>query len=118
MNDIAVRYDKDIILVETAYAFTADDNDNYENIIRTEEQPGYPFTPEGQAKMLADIMNIIRAIPNGHGLGIMWWDATWTAVKGNGWDPSQPSSGNNWENQALFDFDGKVLPAMNEYLNP
>jgi arabinogalactan endo-1,4-beta-galactosidase len=118
LNDVAIRYDKDIVLVETAYAFTADDNDNYENVIRTEEQPGYPFTPEGQAKVLADIMNVVRAIPNGRGLGIMWWDATWTAVPGNGWDPTDPSAGNNWENQALFDFDNRALPAMSLFNKP
>jgi arabinogalactan endo-1,4-beta-galactosidase len=118
LNDIALRYDKDIVVVETAYAFTPDDNDNYENIINVQERPGYPFTPEGQAKMLADIMTITRAIPNGHGLGVMWWDATWTAVPGNGWDPAKPSSGNNWENQALFDFQSRSLPAMNLFNRP
>ena len=43
---------------------------------------GYPATPDGQEKMLADIMTIVRAIPNGRGLGVFWWDATWTAVQG------------------------------------
>ena len=118
MNNIAVRYNKDIIVVETAYAFTADDKDNYENIITVQERPGYPFTPEGQAKIFGDIMTIIRAIPNGHGLGIMWWDATWTAVEGNGWDPARPSTGNNWENQALFDFKNRALPAMSLFNKP
>lgn len=112
LDDIALRYDKGIVVVETAYAFTPDDYDNYENIIHFQEQPGYPFTPEGQTKILADIMTIVRAIPNGRGLGIMWWDATWTAVPGNGWDPANPSSGNNWENQALFDFQNRPLPAL------
>jgi len=118
LNDIAVRYNKDIIVVETAYAFTADDNDNYENIIRFEEQPGYPFTPKGQERMLADIMTIVRAVPNGRGLGIMWWDATWTAVPGNGWEPARPASGNNWENQVLFDFKNRALPAMSLFNQP
>ncbi len=118
LNDVAIRYNKDILLVETAYAFTADDNDNYENIIIAQEQPGYPFTPEGQAKMLADIMNIVCSIPNGRGLGVMWWDATWTAVPGNGWNPGEPTSGNNWENQALFDYNNRALPAMNLFNQP
>jgi len=118
LNDIALRYDKDIIVVETAYAFTPDDNDNYENIIHSQEQPGYPFTPAGQARMLADVMTVTRAIPNGHGLGVMWWDATWTAVPGNGWDPFHPTSGNNWENQALFDYDNRALPAMKLFNQP
>lgn len=112
LDDIARRYDKGIVVVETAYAFTPDDHDHYENVIVAQACPGYPFTPEGQARMLADIMTIVRAVPNGRGLGVMWWDATWTAVPGNGWDPAQPLSGNNWENQALFDFASRPLPAL------
>jgi len=118
LNDIALRYNKEILLVETAYAFTPEDNDNYENIITSQEQPGYPFTPEGQAQILSDLMNVIRAIPNGRGLGVMWWDATWIAVKGNGWDPADPTSGNNWENQALFDYNHRALPAMKLFNEP
>ena len=118
LNDIALRYDKDIVIVETAYAFTPEENDFHENIIRFQDRPGYPFTPEGQAKMLADIMTITRAVPNGRGLGIMWWDATWTAVAGNGWDPARTSSGNGWENQALFDYENRPLPAMNLFATP
>ena len=118
LNDIAMRYDKDIVVVETAYAFTSDNGDNYENIITSQKKPGYPFSPEDQAQMLADTMTIVRAIPNGHGLGIVWWDATWTAVKGNGWDPAHASSGNGWENQALFDYENRALPAMNLFNQP
>jgi arabinogalactan endo-1,4-beta-galactosidase len=62
--------------------------------------------------MLADVMNIVRAASNGRGLGVMWWDATWTSVPGNGWDPFDPASRNNWENQAPFDFRDRALPAM------
>jgi len=116
LNDITARYDKDVIVVETAYAFTLDDDDGWENIIDLESEltAGYPATPEGQAAMLRDVMSIVRAVPNGHGLGVMYWDATWTGVPGNGWDPADPSSGNAWENQALFGFDDRALPAMNE----
>jgi len=118
LDDIALRYNKDIVVVETSYAFTPDNSDYYENIITTQETQGYPFTPEGQAKMLADIMTVVRKVPNGHGLGIMWWDATWTAVPGNGWDPANPSSGNEWENQALFDYENHALPAMDLFRMP
>jgi arabinogalactan endo-1,4-beta-galactosidase len=54
--------------------------------------------------VLEDVMTIVRAVPNGRGLGVMWWDATWTNVPGNGWDPFEPTSVNNWGNQALFDY--------------
>ena len=119
LNDITARYDKDVIVVETAYAFTDQDDDNYPNIAARElRNPHYPFTPEGQRLMLRDVMAIVRAVDGGRGLGVFYWDATWTAVEGNGWDNTNPAFGNAWENQALFDFDGKVLPALDEYLNP
>jgi arabinogalactan endo-1,4-beta-galactosidase len=119
LNDISARYDKDVIVVETAYAFTDQEDDDHENILnRSMVIPGYPYTPEGQRAMLRDIMGVVRAVPNGRGLGVFWWDATWTAVPGNGWDATDPNSGNAWENQALFDFDDRALPALEEFLDP
>ena len=119
LNDISARYQRDVIVVETAYAFTDQEDDFLPNIAnRSMATPGYPFTPEGQRAMLRDVMAIVRAVPNGRGLGVFYWDATWTAVTGNGWDSTDPDSGNAWENQALFDFDDRVLPALDEFLNP
>lgn len=118
LNDTAQRYNKDIVLVETAYPFTSKENDNEPNVIRSQTVVGYRLTPEGQAKMLADVMTIVRAIPNGRGIGIFYWDATWTAVPGNGWDPTHPELANNWENQALFDYKNLPLPAMRLFGKP
>lgn len=119
LNDISARYGKDVIVVETAYAFTDQDKDAYPNIVESSmEISGYPFSPDGQRAILRDVMAVVRAVPDGRGLGVFWWDATWTAVAGNGWDSTDPSSGNAWENQALFDFSDRVLPALDEFLNP
>jgi arabinogalactan endo-1,4-beta-galactosidase len=119
LNDITSRYAKDVIVVETAYAFTNQNDDSLANIASSDmATPGYPFTPEGQRTMIRDIMSVVRGVNNGHGLGIFYWDATWTAVPGNGWDSTDPNSGNAWENQALFDYDDRALPAMGEFLNP
>ncbi len=119
LDDISSRYDRDVIVVETAYPFTDEEDDFLPNIANASMAiPGYPFTPEGQRAMLRDVMAIVRAVPNGRGLGVFWWDATWTAVTGNGWDSTDPASGNAWENQALFDFNDRVLPALDEFLNP
>jgi arabinogalactan endo-1,4-beta-galactosidase len=49
---------------------------------------------------------VVKAVPNGLGKGVFWWEATWTGVAGAGWDLADPTSGNGWENQALFAFDG------------
>jgi hypothetical protein len=57
------------------------------------------------------VANIVEAVPGVRRLGVFHWEATWTAVPGNGWDPAAPFSGNGWENQALFGYDDKALPA-------
>jgi arabinogalactan endo-1,4-beta-galactosidase len=114
LNDVATRYGKPVYLAETAYPFTAADKDGWENIITSAEPyPGYPATPEGQQRFISKMSDIVRAVPNGLGLGLFYWEATWTGVPGNGWDPADPSSGNGWENQALFDYADRLLPAIN-----
>lgn len=117
LNDVTSHYGKDIIVAETAYAFTLGDDDGWGNIIGLENQlvPGYPATPAGQAANFRDVMSIVRAVPNGRGLGVFYWDPTWTGVVGNGWTPRNSDSGNAWENQALFDFNDRPLPAMDEF---
>ena len=117
--DLSARYDKDVLVAEFAYAFTSQEDDAFANILaRYMAVDGYLFTPEGQRLMLRDVMSVVRGVPGGRGLGIFYWDATWTAVPGNGWNTQDPTSGNSWENQALFDYNDRALPALAEYLNP
>ncbi|WND39169.1 arabinogalactan endo-1,4-beta-galactosidase [Streptomyces sp. BB1-1-1] len=114
LDDAAARYGKPVFVAETAYPFRLDSEDAHENIIDVagELVPGYPATPAGQTAWMNTVADIVAAVPNGRGLGVFYWEATWTAVDGNGWDPTDPSSGNGWENQALFGYDDRALPAM------
>lgn len=119
ITGLSSRYDKDVLVVENAYPFTLEDDLSapWENIIRDESQlvPGYPATPEGQAANFRAVQDVVASAPGGRGLGVVAWEPAWTAVPGNGWDPADPASGNAWENQAMFDFDGRALPALEEY---
>lgn len=117
LNDISTRYGKDVMAVETAYGFTLAEKDGQKNML---QQPvgGYDLTPQGQAAFLRNLMNVIRGVSNGRGTGVFYWEPTWTVVPGNGWDPVDPNSGNPLGNQALFDYDDRALPAMNEFLDP
>jgi UTP--glucose-1-phosphate uridylyltransferase/Glycosyl hydrolase family 53 len=111
LDDVTARYGKDVAVVETAYPFTLAGEDHEGQIIDLESElvAGYTATPDGQADWLRDIQTVVRAVPRG--LGTFWWEATWTAVEGNGWSPPNPASGNGWENQALFGFgDSGLLP--------
>ncbi|WP_328458646.1 arabinogalactan endo-1,4-beta-galactosidase [Streptomyces sp. NBC_00386] len=114
LDDAASRYAKPVFLAETAYPFRLDSDDALTNQIDTTAElvSGYAATTAGQSNWLRDVMNVVEAVPNGRGLGVFYWEATWTAVTGNGWDPADSTSGNGWENQALFGFDDKALPAM------
>jgi arabinogalactan endo-1,4-beta-galactosidase len=112
LDDAAARYGKQVFVAETAYAFTTADNDGLENnFTAANVQSGYPATQAGQAASLRDVMNVVEAVPNGRGLGVFYWEPTWTAVAGNGWDPADAGSKNAWENQALFDYTNKVTSA-------
>lgn len=113
LDDAAARYGKPVLVAETAYPFRPDSEDGRENIIDLAEElvPGYPASPAGQPRWMNDVAGIVEAVPNGRGLGVFHWEATWTARTGNGWDPADPASGNGWENQALFGYDDRALPA-------
>jgi arabinogalactan endo-1,4-beta-galactosidase len=73
--------------------------------------PGYPATPAGQSAAYRAVHDAVASAEGGRGIGTVYWEPAWTSVAGAGWDPADPSSGNAWENQALFDFSGKLLPA-------
>jgi len=117
VSTLSSRYDKDVLVVETAYPFTLDDDaPPWENVINlpSELVPGYPATPAGQAAQLRAVQDAVASAPGGRGIGTVYWEPAWTSVAGNGWDPADPASGNAWENQALFDFQERLLPAADE----
>ncbi|MEH0448529.1 arabinogalactan endo-1,4-beta-galactosidase [Streptomyces sp. B21-102] len=114
LDDAAARYAKPVYVAETAYPFRLDSEDPHENIIDlpSELVSGYPASVSGQTRWMNDVASIVEAVPNGRGLGVFYWESTWTAVGGNGWDPTDASSGNGWENQALFGYDDRALSSM------
>jgi arabinogalactan endo-1,4-beta-galactosidase len=112
LMDLTARYGKPVMVVETAYGFTTAENDHETNIFNPAlaTAGGYPATPAGQAEAVRDMFTTVAAVPGA--LGVFYWEPTWTAVEGAGWDPADPSSGDGWENQALFDYSGRALPAL------
>jgi arabinogalactan endo-1,4-beta-galactosidase len=111
LNDMAARYNKDIVVVETAYGFTLAQDDSEPNIFNASLQQagGFPASTQGQADALRAVINVVRNVPNRRGIGFFYWEPAWTARAGAGWDPTNPNSGNGWENQALFDYNDRAL---------
>ncbi|GAB7043277.1 MULTISPECIES: glycoside hydrolase family 53 protein [Catenuloplanes] len=112
LMDLSTRYGKPVMVAETAYGFTLEEGDHETNIFNASlaAAGGYPATPRGQADALRDILTVVAGVPDA--LGVVYWEPTWTAVPGAGWDPADPTSGDGWENQALFDYSGRALPAL------
>ncbi len=113
--DVTARYGRDVLVAETAYPFTMADADFELNSLNDPSLlvPGYPATSEGQLANFRDVLSVVQAVPRG--LGAVYWEPTWTAVPGNGWDPADPNSGDGWDNQALFDWSGRALPAITAF---
>ena len=103
--DLTQRYDKDVIIVETAYPWTLDWYDNQHNIVGDSAQlhSNYPASVDGQTAFLYDLMSGIREIPGQRGIGLFYWAPEWI--------PS-PGFGSPWENLALFDFNGEALSTL------
>ncbi|MFL6122175.1 arabinogalactan endo-beta-1,4-galactanase [Actinophytocola sp.] len=111
VSDMRSRYGKPVILAETAYPYTTANDDGTANAISS-AQPcsGYPATPAGQAANFTAVQNTAR---DAGAIGIFYWEPTWYAVAGNGWDPADiNNSGDGWENQAVFDRTGRLNPAI------
>jgi arabinogalactan endo-1,4-beta-galactosidase len=113
MNDVAERYQKDIAVMETAYPYTPLDGDGHANFLGGTDDVDingpYLATVQGQATAMRDMILAVAEVPNGRGLGIFYWEPAWIPVEGAGWATGE---GNAWDNMAMFDFDGNVLPSL------
>ena len=82
------------------------------------EKLNYSMTKEGQASFMKDFLKLIADIPGGE--GFYYWEPSWIPVPGCGWATEaalaytgeKGPGGNEWANQALFDYDGNALPAL------
>lgn len=107
--DMRSRYGKDVVIAETAYPFTTANADSTGNSV-TSGCSGYPLTWTGQAANFTDVQNTAR---NAGAIGVFNWEPTWYAVPGNGWDPADiNNSGDGWDNMAVFNWTGRLNPAI------
>ena len=82
------------------------------------EKLDYPMTKEGQTTFMKDLMELIADIPGGE--GFYYWEPAWIPVPGCGWATEaalaytgeKGPGGNEWANQALFDYNGNALPVL------
>ena len=129
MKDMARRYGKKIVVAEVSMGFSVEDYRRYEGLseeqlkgMATREEVlkclEYPMTPQGQADFMKDVIQRIKEVPGA--LGFFYWEPGWVPVPGCGWATEaaleytgeKGPGGNEWANQALFDYEGRALPAL------
>ncbi len=114
LNELATTFNKDILMVEVAYPFTFDWDDNSTNFIGDTSQilTEFPATPQGQKDYFEWLIQAIKKIPNNKGKGFCYWAPDWVAFSGN---ETTSTNGSAWENQCMFDFDHKALPVFDVF---
>ncbi|MFQ2411750.1 glycosyl hydrolase 53 family protein [Aeromonas caviae] len=122
MNSIATQIRLPLLVVETAYGHDTVNQDAVRNAFGEQEavRGGFAATPEGQLAFLDALRAAIAAVPDRLGLGFVYWEPGWIRVTGDSWASEAGMAflgideplGNGWENQALFDREGRGLPAL------
>ncbi|MBR0295169.1 MAG: glycosyl hydrolase 53 family protein [Bacilli bacterium] len=136
LSTIAETYNKQVMVMETSYAYSYEDSDFGGN---TSPNGGdvkpYPITVAGQANHVNILADTIKNHTT-NGIGICYWEGAWITVGdnwesnsakweefGSGWAASYASiydkdvalygpGGSQVENQAFFDPEGKPLESL------
>ena len=129
MHDLAERYGKELIVAEVSMGFTLEDYKDYEKLPDNERKGmaskpelaakvEYPMTPQGQSDFMEDFLTRISRVKGC--TGFYYWEPGWLPVPGSQWAGEEALAyieekgpgGNEWANQALFDYEGHALKAL------
>ena len=137
LTKVNETYGKKVMVMETSYAYTTEDSDYFGNTISDggAVTKNYPYTVQGQAACVRDVIECVANIPGG--IGVCYWEGTWITVGGGSWeensalweqygsgwassyaaayDPNDAGKyygGNAVDNQAMFDPNGHPLESL------
>lgn len=137
LTHVHETYGKQVMVVETSYAYTPEDTDFNGNTIGDGSlvTKNYPYTVQGQATAVRDVIDTVAKIPGG--IGVCYWEGTWISVGTNSWEENNQkweTFGSGWassyaagydpedagkyfggcavDNQAMFDAQGKPLQSL------
>ncbi len=91
------EFDKDVMIVETAYPWTFDSADETADNILNQGIRGYAISPEGQRQFMIDLT---QSLINNGGLGVVYWEPAWVSTECT----TRWGQGSHWENATFFDF--------------
>lgn len=141
LNNISDKYDKDVMVAETSYAYTSEDSDYFGNTISDggSVTKTYPYTVQGQSSQIRDVVQAVCNMKRG--IGVFYWEGAWISVNkgsyeenlelwekyGSGWASSysviyDPADAGKYfggcavDNQAFFDRTGHPLESLKTWL--
>lgn len=113
MRNIKKKFGKEVIVVETAFPYTDKSNDDMPNVVTGEltvKEMNVEPSQENQRKVIEKVIQTVYEEDNGS--GVFYWEPVWYCVKGVG---VSKGYGNEWENQAMFDNNGKALDGLRAF---
>jgi arabinogalactan endo-1,4-beta-galactosidase len=96
LNNAALRYNKPVMVLETAYPWTNSVPPSYNPNL------GIPLTPDGQVEYTIALASVVKGVPGGKGAGIFWWGTEYVQLAGYNLA--------NFEKTSFFDYGGNLLP--------
>ena len=101
LTNLKTTYNKKLMIVETAYPFTLENNDAANNILGADALvSGIPASQQGQLNYLLQLETILK---DAGGEGLVYWEPAWVSTTCN----TQWAQGSHWDNATLFDFNNK-----------
>ena len=103
------RFDKDVMVVETAYPWRPNNDDPTQLLHKQKLRPlvpGLPACKSSQKAFLEALIETVRQAPNGHGKGVFYWAPEYIPS-----DKLKPGRAH----LSLFDEKGNVLPGMEAF---
>lgn len=67
LSELIERHGKPVWVVETSYPHKPVDG------LKLRHELPYETTPEGQAGFVRDLVRLVRELPDGKGMGVIWW---------------------------------------------
>lgn len=102
-------YNKDLMIVETAYPFTMQNADTANNILGNDAiVEGYPATQQGQLDYMNALQDIVEEVG---GVGLIYWEPAWVSTSCS----TLYGQGSHWDNATFFDHEYKATLGLNFY---
>ena len=108
INELKTTYNKEVMIVETAYPWTLKNFDKAGNVLDQKAvQPEFPATAKGQLLYLLTLTQLVR---KSGGLGVIYWEPAWVSTRCK----TLWGRGSHWENASFFDATrhNNALPAF------